>query len=103
MNTQEIKSDEVKAENDGGGKWIWLFAVAHLLCCGLPLLLLSGISLATFFKSNAAIAIGLAILGVIGFMWYLKRGCATCPRNEGRCIGGECKTSTKNVQQVNND
>lgn len=92
MNTKEIKTEEIKTENESGGKWIWLFAIAHLLCCGVPLLLLSGISLATFFKSNTAIAIGLAVLGVVGFIWYLKRGCATCPRNEGRCIGGSCKT-----------
>lgn len=101
MNTQEIKSDEVNAEKEGGGKWIWLFAVAHLLCCGLPLLLLSGISIATFLKSNAAIAIGLAVLGVVGFIWYLKRGCATCPRNEGRCIGGACKTDMQPNQNTN--
>ena len=79
-------------EQKGSGKWIWLFAIAHLFCCGLPLLILSGVSIVTFFKSNAVIAVGLAALGVIGFMWYLKRGCATCPRNEGRSMGGNCKT-----------
>lgn len=61
-----------------------LFAVLHLICCGLPLLLLSGVSLA-FVAPYWPVAAGvLAVLGVVGFIWYLKRGCPTCPRNEGR-------------------
>jgi hypothetical protein len=62
-----------------------IFAVLHLLCCGLPLLILSGISLAFVRPSWPVIGAVLAALGVIGFVWYLKRGCATCPGNEGRC------------------
>lgn len=61
-----------------------LFAVLHLVCCGLPLLLLSGVSLAFVLPYWPVAAIFLAVLGVIGFAWYLRRGCATCPRNEGR-------------------
>ncbi len=61
------------------------FALLHFVCCGLPLLLLSGVSLA-FLAPYWPIAAGvLAVLGLVGFVWYLKRGCATCPRNEGRC------------------
>lgn len=94
MNNDVTQTEDVQNEKDGGTKWgIIIFAVAHMLCCGIPLLILSGVSIVAFFKSNAAIAIGLAVLGVVGFVWYLKRGCATCPRNEGRCIGGSCKTS----------
>ena len=62
-----------------------LFALLHLLCCGLPLLLLSGVSLAFLRPTWPALGSGLAIVGVIGFAWYLRRGRATCPRNEGRC------------------
>lgn len=62
-----------------------LLAGLHFLCCGVPLLLLSGVSLA-FLAPLWPIAAGsLAVIGVVGFAWYLKRGCATCPRNEGRC------------------
>ncbi len=100
MEPNTIKTEEIKTEEESGGKWIWLFAIAHLLCCGIPLLLLSGISLAAFFKSNATMAIGLAVLGVVGFVWYLKRGCATCPRNEGRCIGDSCKTENKSIKKI---
>jgi hypothetical protein len=34
---------------------------------------------------------------VIGFIWYLKRGCATCPRNEGRCSPGLARTTEENT------
>jgi hypothetical protein len=61
-----------------------LFAILHLVCCGIPLLLLSGISLAFLVPSWPLAGAALAVLGVIGFIWYLKRGCPTCPRNEGR-------------------
>lgn len=60
-----------------------LFAVLHFVCCGLPLLLLSGVSLAFLAPLWPVAATVLAVLGVVGFVWYLRRGCATCPRNEG--------------------
>lgn len=62
-----------------------LFAVLHLLCCGLPLLILSGVSLGFLLPHWPVIAAVLAVVGVVGFAWYVKRGCATCPGNEGRC------------------
>ncbi|MBJ7410195.1 MAG: hypothetical protein JHD15_07495 [Phenylobacterium sp.] len=66
-------------------------AALHFVCCGLPLLLLSGVSIgalagvsiAFLAKSWPILAGTAAVLGVVGFVWYLKRGCATCPRNEG--------------------
>lgn len=63
-----------------------LFAALHLLCCGIPLLLLSGISLAFLAPYWPVAGAVLAGLGIVGFIWYLKRGCATCPRNEGRKV-----------------
>jgi hypothetical protein len=93
MKKHNISSAETNSERKQGGGSIIFFAFAHLLCCGIPLLILSGVSITAFFSSRPALAIGLALLGVIGFIWYLKRGCATCPRNEGRCIGGNCETS----------
>jgi len=79
-------------KEDKGGFWaIALFAVAHRLCCGIPLLILSGVSLAFLRDRWPVFAIILAVVGVIGFIWYLKRGCATCPRNEDLCLGGRCE------------
>lgn len=49
---------------------IILFAVLHVVCCGLPLLLLSGVSLAFLSPTWPKAAIALAILGLIGFIWY---------------------------------
>lgn len=63
-----------------------LFAVLHVLCCGIPLLLLSGVSLAFLVPSWPVVGAVFAVLGVVGFLWYLKRGCPTCPRNEARKV-----------------
>jgi hypothetical protein len=60
------------------------FAVLHMLCCGVPLLLLSAVSLQFLVPWWPLVGTSLMVLGVAGFIWYLKRGCATCPRNEGR-------------------
>lgn len=61
-----------------------IFAVFHLICCGLPLLLLSGLSLA--FVSSAWFVLGplLIVLSVVGLIWYVKSGCATCPTSGGK-------------------
>ena len=67
------------------GRGFWVIAALHLLCCGVPLLILSGVSLGTLWERGPWLAGVIAVVGVIGFLWYLKRGCATCPRNEGRC------------------
>lgn len=87
--------NKIDHETQSAGPGVALFAVLHLLCCGLPLLLLSGVSLATLWSKWPLIAGGLAILGVIGFVWYLKRGCATCPRNEGRCFRKDISNRTQ--------
>lgn len=76
MNNQEKKTCGAVA----------LFSLLHLLCCGVPLLLLSGVSLSFVAPQWPPIGAGLAVLGVVGFIWYLKRDCATCPRNKGRCM-----------------
>ncbi len=61
------------------GFTITLLSLFHVLCCGLPLLLLSGVSFPTLFRSWPVIGAVMAVLGVLGFVWYLRKGCATCP------------------------
>lgn len=59
------------------------FAGLHLLCCGIPLLLFAGVSF-SFVSSVWSVAGALLFaLGIIGFVWYLKRGCTACPSSEG--------------------
>ena len=60
----------------------------HVICCGLPLLLFSGVSLATIFPSWAVIGVGLALLGIVGFTLHFRRGCVTCPRQPQAPRGG---------------
>jgi hypothetical protein len=71
----------------------WAFAVLHFACCGLPLILLSGVSAGFVFPVWPVLGAALAVVGVVGFVWYLRRRCATCPRNEGRerCRGESCR------------
>jgi hypothetical protein len=75
------QNDDLSA---GITKGFWLFAGLHLLCCGIPLLLLAGVSFTFVWPSWPVIGSVLMLLGIVGFAWYMKRGCATCPRNEGR-------------------
>lgn len=56
------------------GLAVMLIAGLHVLCCGLPLLLLSGMSLATIFPSWPALGAVLALLGVVRFIRYRRVG-----------------------------
>lgn len=60
--------DKVKT---GGGRLV--MAVLVVVCCALPLLLLSGISLAVLVPSWRVIGIVLAVLGGLGVIWYRMR------------------------------
>lgn len=65
------------------------YAVAFRCFCS------RGVSLAFLIPDWPATGVIIAVIGVVGFIWYLKRGCATCPRNEGRCAFGEACEPTK--------
>lgn len=59
-----------------------LLAVLYMVCCGLPLLLLSSISLASIYAHWPVLAAALVVLGAVGFAWVRKRSCSTCLRDE---------------------
>jgi len=61
--------------------WVALFAVLVFLCCALPFLLVSGISLATLWNRWPVLAVGLAVVGLIGLLWYLRH-CFMRQQNE---------------------
>ena len=64
---------------------VMLIAGLHVLCCGLSLLLLSGVSLATILPSWPVLGGALALVGLVGFVWYLRNGCTTCPSDPKHC------------------
>lgn len=89
MNTSRNEIDPSDTTDFGAkppmGLTIAALSAFHFLCCGIPLLLLSGVSLATLVPSWPVAGGMLAVLGVVGFIWYLRKGCATCPGNSKRC------------------
>lgn len=64
---------------------VMLIAGVHVLCCGLPLLLLSGVALATVLPSWPELGGTIALLVIVGFVWYLRNGCTICPSDPKRC------------------
>jgi hypothetical protein len=58
--------------NEGkGGFWPTAFFAALLvLCCGIPLLIVSGVSFAFLRNRWPMLAIVLAVIGLVGFVWY---------------------------------
>lgn len=62
---------------------IVLLSAFHVLCCGLlPLLLFSGVSVATLFPSWPVAAGMLALIGVGGVVRYITKGWAGCANSE---------------------
>jgi hypothetical protein len=53
---------------------IVLLGAFHVLCCGVPLLLLSGISLAVLVPNWPLAAGVLALIGVLGLVRYVRKG-----------------------------
>lgn len=70
---------------------IALLSLFHFFCCGIPLLLLSSVSLATLFSSWPIVGGVLALPGIGSFVWYLKKGCSSRPGNgeQGCPRGGQ--------------
>ena len=91
----------MRKERREGWGLVAVFAVLHLLCCGVPLLVLSGVSVGVLFPKWPVVAAVLAVVGMVGLIWYVKRGCATCPRNERRFMTG-CRPATDNVKEQTN-
>ena len=58
---------------------IGVLALFHLVCCGLPLLLLSGVSLAALYPSPPVL--GLLVLALVTFAFYRIRARA-CTRSD---------------------
>lgn len=72
----------MSGERKSNWEVVALFTALHLLCCGLPLLLFSGVSFAFLAPKWPYIGATVAVLGIVGFAWYRKRRCSTCPEKE---------------------
>ena len=57
---------------------VTLIAGLHVLCCGLLLPLLAGVSLTTILPLPPALGVIAALLGIVGFAWYVRKGRARC-------------------------
>lgn len=64
---------------------IVVLGTLHALCCGLPLLLLSGFSLNTLLPASPVTGLILAALGVAGIAWSFKARCSTRSDNSLFC------------------
>lgn len=53
-----------------------LFAALHVIRCGLPLLLLSGVSFHFLLPTWPIVGGVLVLLGMVGFALYTRRGCS---------------------------
>ena len=63
------------------GFTVTLIAGLHVLCCGLLLPLLAGVSLASLLPAGPAIGAIAALLGLVSFVWFVRKGSAACPSN----------------------
>lgn len=104
MNTSRNEIDPSDTTDFGAsppmGLTIAALSAFHFLCCGIPLLLLSGVSLATLVPSWPVAGGALALVGLVGFVWYLRKGCATCPGNPRRCRAQQSKISETHTERA---
>lgn len=77
---------------------IALLSAFHFLCCGVPLLLLSGVSLVTLVPSWPVAGAMLALLGVVGLVWHLwkARAIRAAPKH-CRGQGGEHQIARRRI------
>lgn len=54
------------------------FVALHLVCCGVPFLILSGVSVSLLLPHWPLAAAIVAVVCLIGFAWHVRRGCSAC-------------------------
>lgn len=58
-----------------------LLAILILVCCALPFLLLSGVSVAFIRPYWPLVGAVVAVAGLLGFIWYVVQGWPKRPRH----------------------
>jgi hypothetical protein len=74
------------------------FAVLVFLCCAPPLLWFSGISLATLWNRWPVLGGALAVVGLIGLIWNLRR-CFSRQETERRRDASEKRPTNETNSQ----
>ena len=60
------------------GTVIALLSGFHFLCCGIPIMVASGVSLGSFVPSSNVAGALLALSASAGLIWHLRRRCGSC-------------------------
>lgn len=60
------------------GTVIALLSGFHFLCCGIPIMVASGVSLSSLVPSSNVVGALVALSASAGLIWHLRRGCGSC-------------------------
>jgi len=101
MRTQRSSGNEVDpgdttdfAAKPPMGTVIALLSGFHFLCCGIPIMVASGVSLGSLVPSSSSVGALVALTASAGLIWHLRRRCASC-------LPSEAVTSGPHHRQVN--
>ncbi len=85
MRTQRSSGNEVDpsdttdfAAKPPMGTVIALLSGFHFLCCGIPIMVASGVSLSSLLPSSNVVGALVALAASAGLVWHLRRGCGSC-------------------------
>lgn len=60
------------------GTVIALLSGFHFLCCGIPIMVASGVSLSSLVPTSNSAGALVALSASAGIIWHLRRRCASC-------------------------
>lgn len=99
MNSHHNDHINMKSQKENNGKWITILIVAKLLCCGLPILLLSGVALTSFSANWLLISAGVIISALISFLWFRRRKNRRliCTDGNAICVSEKAASAKKEI------
>lgn len=102
MRTQRSSGNEVEpgdttdfAAKPPMGTVIALLSGFHFICCGIPIMVASGVSLSSLVPPSSSVGGLVALTASAGLIWHLRRRCASCvPTSEGAASGPDPREIT---------
>lgn len=101
MGTQQSSGNEVDpadttdfAAKPPMGTVIALLSGFHFLCCGIPIMVASGVSLNSLMPSSNVVGALTALSASAGLIWHLRRRCASCVPSEAVTSGPHHRQDT---------